>query len=328
MSEPIGDSLFQSAFEHAAIGMALVAPDGRWLRVNRALCALTGYDEAELGKLTFQDLTHPEDLDLDLARADQLLRGDIDSYQMEKRYFHKSGRILWVLLSVSLARNDDGSPRFFISQIKDITARKHAEAVNEAFFRLPVALHFVCGVDGFFKRLSPSWTEILGYSTKALLTKPWLDFVHPEDRARADAEAERLLREGGTSIFEDRFQHADGTYRWMLWTCALSRETEMIYGVARDYTARKEAELRLSEALREKEALLEDLRSSTQKIQELRDKLLTICAWTKQIRHDGQWISLDAFLSDHLDLKLTHGMSDEAAEKMLADFGRQQSSPD
>ena len=121
------DALFRSAFEFAAIGMALVAPNGRFLRVNRSLCEITGYPEEELLERTFQDITHPDDLNLDLDYAGRLLRGEIETYQMEKRYFHKNGPIVWIHLSVSLVRADDSTPLFFISQIKNITDRKKTE---------------------------------------------------------------------------------------------------------------------------------------------------------------------------------------------------------
>jgi len=127
IQQPPADSLFQNAFEHAAIGIALVAPDGSWLRVNRSVCEITGYSEAELLQRTFQDITHPDDLERDLANANKLLAGEIETYQTEKRYFHKNGSVVWVLLSVSLFR-EDGQPRFFISQIQDITRRKESEA--------------------------------------------------------------------------------------------------------------------------------------------------------------------------------------------------------
>ena len=121
------DSLFESAFRYAAIGMALVGPDGKFLKVNQALCTITGYPEAELLQRTFQDITHPDDVAFDVANAEKLLAGDISTYQIEKRYFHKTGRTVWVTLSVSLARELGGAPRFFISQIQDITARKEGE---------------------------------------------------------------------------------------------------------------------------------------------------------------------------------------------------------
>src|ERR1039457_4177309 len=96
------DALFQNAFEFAAIGMALVSPEGKWLRVNRSVCEITGYTEEQLLERTFQDITHPEDLDADLANVEKMLAGDIKTYQMEKRYRHKNGSIVSVLLSVSL----------------------------------------------------------------------------------------------------------------------------------------------------------------------------------------------------------------------------------
>jgi PAS domain S-box-containing protein len=122
------EARFTSAFEHASIGMALVSPEGRWIKVNRALCRLIGYQAEELYGKTFQDITHPEDLELDLLQVRQMLSGEIRSYEMEKRYFHKEGRLVWALLSVSLIRDPQGKPIYFISQIQDITERKEAEA--------------------------------------------------------------------------------------------------------------------------------------------------------------------------------------------------------
>jgi PAS domain S-box-containing protein len=118
---------FHNAFEYAAIGMALVAPDGRWLKVNKSLCSLSGYSEEELLTMTFQDITHPDDLSADLEFVHQILAKTILTYQMEKRYFHKSGRIVWILVSVSLIRDSQDNPLYFISQIEDITDRKRSE---------------------------------------------------------------------------------------------------------------------------------------------------------------------------------------------------------
>ncbi len=118
---------FRSAFHHAAIGMALVGLDGRFLLVNRSLCELVGYAADDLLARTFQDITHPDDLDADLENVRRLVAAEIESYQMEKRYRHRGGRAVWVLLSVSLVRDPAGKPLYFISQIQDITARKKGE---------------------------------------------------------------------------------------------------------------------------------------------------------------------------------------------------------
>lgn len=114
-------------FTHAPIGQAIVGLDGSWLQVNAAVTLLTGYPEEELLELTFQDITHPDDLDLDLGHLNRLVAGEIDSYQIEKRYFSASGQVVWVLLSVALVRDEESSPLYFISQIQDIsdTKRQH-----------------------------------------------------------------------------------------------------------------------------------------------------------------------------------------------------------
>lgn len=119
---------FSNAFEHAPIGVALVSPDGRWLKVNRAVCELVGYSEVELLAGTFQDITHPEDLHVDLENVRRLIAGEAVSYQIEKRYVHRRGHLVAAVLNVSLVRDGQGQPLYFISQIQDITARKRSEA--------------------------------------------------------------------------------------------------------------------------------------------------------------------------------------------------------
>lgn len=119
---------FETAFADAPIGMALVALDGRWLKVNRTLCELTGYAESDLLERTFQDITHPEDLDTDLAHVQRLLAGEADRYAMEKRYFTAAGYPVWVNLSVSIVRDQEKRPLHFICHIEDISARRDLQA--------------------------------------------------------------------------------------------------------------------------------------------------------------------------------------------------------
>ena len=168
------DSLFQNAFEFAAIGMALVSPEGKWLRVNRAICEITGYSEAELLERTFQDITYPDDLDLDLANMRKMLAGEIKTYQMEKRYFHRDGSIVWVLLSVSLVHNKSGAPLFFVSQIQDITRRKQSdEQLAEATAEIQRLQRGLLKVCAWTKRieLNEKWIPIDEFLTKHLHLK-------------------------------------------------------------------------------------------------------------------------------------------------------------
>jgi PAS domain S-box-containing protein len=118
---------FHQAFDAAAIGMALVGLEGRWLQVNRSLCQAVGYTEAELLTTTTHALTHPDDQVPDQQCVQQLLAGTIESCQLEKRYIHKLGHPVWMLSSLSLMRTAQGHPAYFISQIYDITQRKQAE---------------------------------------------------------------------------------------------------------------------------------------------------------------------------------------------------------
>jgi PAS domain S-box-containing protein len=140
---PTSDEQFRSAFEHAAIGMTLLAIDKRRLKVNRAFCRMLGYSEAELLARTVQDITHPDDVPWDVLQSQRAVAGEIEAFQCEKRYIHRSGRLVWVLLSCSLVRDADRKPLHFISQIQDITERKQIERVlrnNEERFRALTAL--------------------------------------------------------------------------------------------------------------------------------------------------------------------------------------------
>jgi PAS domain S-box-containing protein len=117
---------FRLAMTNAPIGMALVGLDGSWIEVNDRVCEILQRPREELLGLTFQDITHPEDLDTDLGYAQQLLEGEIAHYEMDKRYLRPSGEIVWALLSGSIVRDDDGEPLYYIAQIVDISLRKRA----------------------------------------------------------------------------------------------------------------------------------------------------------------------------------------------------------
>lgn len=124
---------FEGTFEQAAVGIALAAPDGRWLRVNNKLCNIVGYTQEELLARTFQGITHPDDLDADLDQVGRMLAREIDTYSREKRYNHKDGGIVWVKLTVSLVCKPDATPDYSISVVEDVSARKTAEqALTEA----------------------------------------------------------------------------------------------------------------------------------------------------------------------------------------------------
>jgi len=123
---------FRNAFDYAAIGMALVSPQGTWLRVNRSLCELVGYSEEELLRSNFQTITHADDVGNDLANLYRLIQGETPTCQVEKRYVHKLGQVVWAMNSVSLVHDAEEKPAHFIFQIQDISERKRAESALQS----------------------------------------------------------------------------------------------------------------------------------------------------------------------------------------------------
>lgn len=115
---------FRSVFDNAAVGISLAAPDGTHIAVNQSLCQMLGYTEAELQALTFQEITHPDDLEIDLYHSQKLLSNEIDSFHIEKRFRHKNGQFIWGLMSVSLVRDPQYQPMYDIALIQNINELK------------------------------------------------------------------------------------------------------------------------------------------------------------------------------------------------------------
>jgi diguanylate cyclase (GGDEF)-like protein/PAS domain S-box-containing protein len=134
---------FRSIFEHAPIGVAMVTLEGRYLQVNHSLCGILGYSERELQALTWQEITHPDDLAASSAYARRIVEGEFPKYHLEKRFLHADGHTVWASLSVSLVRDSEGEPLYFVSQIQDVTERKaleeqlHHQAFHDPLTGLP-----------------------------------------------------------------------------------------------------------------------------------------------------------------------------------------------
>ncbi|MDJ0726033.1 MAG: PAS domain S-box protein [Prochloraceae cyanobacterium] len=129
------EKMFRNTFEQAAVGMAHVAPNGKWLKVNQKLCQIVGYSKKELLQKTFQDITYAEDLKTDLEYIAQMLAGKIKNYSMEKRYIRKDASLVWIDLTVSLVRKSNREPDYFISVIEDISDRKRLELSEKKFLQ-------------------------------------------------------------------------------------------------------------------------------------------------------------------------------------------------
>jgi PAS domain S-box-containing protein len=247
---------FRGAFEFAAIGMALVAPDGRWLRVNPSLCRIVGYSPEELLATTFQAITHPEDLDTDVEFVKRMLEGSIPHYQMEKRYFHKDGHVVWILLSVSLVRDADGRPLYFVSQIQDISARKEAETrLIESELRYRIITDLVPGFvyEGILSdgRMHMTWVSggferVYGCSLETFNSLGRERFYEPLALAMVLAGIADVAR-GADARMEVPIRRLDGEERWVRIVGRAVDKTRVL-GVIEDITANKRLERALIDA--------------------------------------------------------------------------------
>jgi PAS domain S-box-containing protein len=217
---------FSAAFEFAPIGVALVSPDGRrWLRANRALCDLLGYSEQELQQLSVQAVSHPDDAASSLAEVRRGLDRGTDNFQMEKRYVHRNGQIIDVLVSISLIRDAKGTPVNFVTHVLDMTARQLAErqlrASNLKFHQLADNI-----TDAFWIRsadmsevqyVSPAFERIWGRTLQSLYAAPheWSAFVHVEDRESVRTAFHQILGPAATVDLEYRIVRPDDEVRWV-----------------------------------------------------------------------------------------------------------------
>jgi diguanylate cyclase (GGDEF)-like protein/PAS domain S-box-containing protein len=210
---------FRRSMMDAAIGMAIVAPDGGFLRVNPALCDLLGRDEQALMRSTWQELTHPDDLPADEALVHEVLSGKRDTYRMAKRYLRPDGQIVWADLTVSCVRDAEGVARYLMSQIVDIThsvEAREALASSEEHYRLLAEnssdVVFRASPGGRLLWISPSLTEVLGWKPQQALGRRMLEFL------RADDVPEGLVLDADNHArvdFEGRCRTAAGPYLWM-----------------------------------------------------------------------------------------------------------------
>ena len=201
------DEHFRNAFDYAAIGMALVSPQGGWLRVNRSLCDLLGYTEHELLNSNFQAVTHADDLGSDLANLYRLMQGETPNCQVEKRYVHRLGQIVWALSSVSLVRDSDQKPAHFIFQIQDITERKRAESALQSL-SLVDELTGLYNRRGFLAVSEQSLAEIRLNDKIPAIVYADLDGLKEINDSLGHHEGDRALARAA-EILKDSFRSSD-----------------------------------------------------------------------------------------------------------------------
>jgi len=258
---------FTLAFEAAPIGKALVAPDGRWLRVNPALCRILGYTEEELRGLTFQDVTHPDDLESDLDLVHQVIAGLIPRYAIEKRYIRRDGRVVRAQLDVALVRDELGHPLYFISQVQDITARTamvaalaRAERTQRASLDALEQGVVLATVDGEVEVANPAAERILGMTREEMaarfLSADWVTYAADGHRLHPDERPVLVTFATGQPVHEQIVGslHPDGRVRQLRVSTQPVRDAEgavtAVVVAFADITEQREAERARTEAER------------------------------------------------------------------------------
>jgi PAS domain S-box-containing protein len=185
---------------------------------------------------------------------------------------------------------------------------KQAHELEDRFFAISIDLLCFLDFDGFFKRLNPAWERTLGFTREELMSRPFIEFVHPDDRERT-LRQNAEVRAGGRALgFENRYLCKDGTYRWFLWNAAPDAAEQVIYSVARDVTERKAAEEEREQLVRELQAALTEVRS----LQEI----LPICSYCKRIRDDEDyWHSVEAYFARHGTTRFSHSICPSCFER-------------
>lgn len=322
------ESRFRQAMRNAPIGKALVALDGRFLEVNEALCAMLGYSEAALLDKTFQELTHADDLDADLARVQALLSGSDERYRIGKRYLRADGQIVDVQLDVTLLRNANAEPLHFISQIQDITERKRLEARQQALTqRLTLALG-VSGIgvweldvaSGQFE-IDDAMIRIYGLEPEAPTDyAAWRNAVLPEDFGRAEAGLREAIAQKMSRSTEFRILHPKYGVRFIESAfgvvCDARQCVVRVIGVNLDVTERWQAE----QAMSRSRALLNDAN------QRLEQRVAEVTQLQEELREQSIRDSLTGLYNRrHFDesmaLAMVHALHDsEELSLVIADL--------
>jgi len=244
------EARFRSIMEHAPIGMLTTAKDGHILLANQAFCDIVGYSKDEIEKLSYQDITHPEDKTLTLEDRQKLLDGEIESYQMEKRYIHKNGQTRWVRVTSSSVSKDSKAQPYFVAQIEDITERKHAQELllkqkqfsDDVINNLP-GIFYIINSQGNLIRVNPQFLEVSGYSSDEISSLPVLDLFEGTGRETIIQKMREVFEKGdswGEAEFitksRQRIPYFFSGHRTII------DDQAYLVGLGSDITIRKQAE--------------------------------------------------------------------------------------
>jgi len=256
------ESDFRSAFQNAAIGMAMTTLDGRWLTANNTLCQFLGYSEAELLGTDCNGVTHPDDVADDVALLKHLVAGLLTSTQREKRYLHKKGHAVWAQVTASLVKGADGQPRYRMLYVMDIKHRREAEERFRATFEQAAVGIAHVGMDEKIIRVNRRYCDIVGYSEQELIGHVPRFLNHPDDNGISQDARKRLITDTVAHYTQEkRYVRKNGGVVWVRRTESLARDDggrpQYFIRVIEDISERKQTEERLARADRARGVLAE-----------------------------------------------------------------------
>ena len=208
---------FRKLFEQMSVGLVICTPDGFFVEVNESFCTITGYSKVELGKMTFQEITYPDDLAHELENVKQLIEGKIDNYTIEKRYIRKDKSVRWVKLYVSPIIEENELPIYLMGSVVDITEQKEQDLIREseakfqkAFMSNPDPIIIISLSDGRYMDVNDTFLKLYGYKRDEIIGKSSIEvniWDHPDDRARF---VELFNKDGKVRDFETTYRTKNG----------------------------------------------------------------------------------------------------------------------
>ena len=277
----INEARFRSAFGLAPEGMSLNSPDGRFLQVNRRLCQILGYSEAELLQLRFHDITHPADLEMSVSGAKALLEGKRTLLEFEKRYRRKDGQLVWVYLRTNLLFDGGGQPLYFVTHIQDITERKAAEVAlresEERYWRLVDLSNdgIIVHIQGKLVFSNPAAARLLGVGSRDdLIGRNVLDLVHADFKPVVQQRL-RELDQGSTFLpfISEKLVTLDGREVHVEAAAVpfVFKGQTAVQVVFRDVTQAMEAKAERDRLFREVESARDELRLLSQRLVQVQE---------------------------------------------------------
>ncbi len=260
---------FRELFEEAPVAYHEIDSTGVIRRVNRTECRLLGYSEPEMVGKPCWEFVAQEQRQASRDAVSRKMSGEAPIQPFERDYVTRDGRRLTLWIDEKVIRDTYGATQGIRSAMVDTTNQRRAEGELKRFFNLSLDMLCIATFDGYFLRLNPAWERVLGFSDEELRSRPYLDFVHPDDREATTAAAARLSSGETVVAFENRYLAKDGSYHWILWNSAFCLDEQRIYAVAHDITERKRAEEDLKTYARELESTRENLAESTARLAQL-----------------------------------------------------------